>query len=62
MTRKVQIGLHLIASAMQMLVDPLPIAHEWKPFLHAFGAFAQMAIGIIGHAYTPDGEKIGAAK
>lgn len=55
MTWRTHIFLQLLALAPQFLVDDLPIAKEWHPFLHSLGAFTNAALGLLAHHRNPDG-------
>lgn len=46
----------ICALAAQALVPALP--EEWQKLAYAALAFAQGAVGILAHAYTPDGGKL----
>lgn len=58
MTRKLNVLAQILACAGQMLIPSIPCDAEVKQFLHAFVGFAQAAIGVIAHAYSPDGGKL----
>lgn len=55
MTRGWHIALQVLALGAQFLVDDLPVAREWHPWLHRLGAFANAAMGLWALGHNPDG-------
>lgn len=55
MTWRTHVVLQALALAPQFLVDDLPVAKDWHPFLHSAGAFANAILGLLAHRHNPDG-------
>lgn len=55
MTWRTHFLLQVLALAPQFLVDDLPIAKDWHPFMHSAGAFVNAILGLLAHYRNPDG-------
>lgn len=59
MTRKFQIGAQLLATFAQTMMGPMERYFGWNAslseLLHASISFGQLALGVIGSGYNPDG-------
>ena len=56
MTRNVQMALQIVAGCGQVIIPAIPgITPPWVAFGHAVIGACQVALGIIGHYYNPDG-------
>lgn len=55
MTLRLNVVAQLAGASSQLLIDTLPIAHDWHPWLRGLAAFVQLYAGLMAHYSNPDG-------
>lgn len=55
MTIRMNIVAQLAGASSQLLIDTLPVAHDWHPWLRGLAAFVQLYAGLVAHYRNPDG-------
>ncbi len=55
MTLRLNVIAQLAGASSQLLIDTLPVAHEWHPWLRGLAAFVQLYAGLMAHYSNPDG-------
>lgn len=53
MTIRMNIVAQLAGASSQLLIDTLPVAHDWHPWLRGLAAFVQLYAGLVAHYRNP---------
>lgn len=55
MTLRLNVIAQLAGASCQLLIDTLPVAHDWHPWLRGLAAFVQLYAGVMAQYRNPDG-------
>ena len=55
MTLRLNILAQLAGASSQLLIDTLPVAHDWHPWLRGLAALVQLYAGLAASKSNPDG-------